>query len=149
MVELPAKGGCMCGQLTYTINALPMFSLYCHCSACQKRSGAAFLPVMFVPENAFKIRGETETHTRTGGSGFKLVAHRCPNCGQGVFNEVGVLSGGVSVSPNTLEDHSLFQPYCHIHTENMPEWLSIDDDLPQYKGPPEMLPSGTVINRQG
>ena len=146
MPDLPAKGACSCGAISYTITAPPMFSLYCHCSACQKRTGAAFLPVMFVPEAAFQLTGETETHTRTGGSGHALVAHRCKACGQGVFNEVGVLAGGVSVAPHTLEDRSLFQPYCHIHTENTPEWLSIDDGLPQYKGPPETLPTGTVIN---
>lgn len=146
MANLPAEGSCSCGAVTYKISAEPMFALFCHCSACQKRSGAAFLPVMFVPENAFAISGETKTHARIGGSGHRLVAHRCGVCGQGIFNEVGVLAGGVSVSPHTLEDPSLFQPYCHIHTENMPDWLTIDDGLPQYPGPPETLPPGAVIN---
>ncbi|MEM6666660.1 MAG: GFA family protein [Pseudomonadota bacterium] len=147
MTDLPAEGRCSCGAVTYTISASPLFALYCHCSACQKRCGAAFLPVMFVPEAAFEVSGETDTTTRTGGSGNPLTSHRCKVCGQNVYNEVGVLEGGVSVAPNTLDDPALFQPYCHIHTENTPDWLTLDDGLPQYAGPPETLPPGTVINR--
>ena len=38
-------GGCLCGSVTYTIDAEPVpgRQLLCHCFDCQKQTGSAFL----------------------------------------------------------------------------------------------------------
>ena len=41
MAELPLTGGCLCGGVRYEIDAPLVSAGYCHCTRCQRRSGAA------------------------------------------------------------------------------------------------------------
>src|SRR3954453_5912336 len=40
MYELLA-GGCLCGAVRFEVTEPPLFAGYCHCSRCQRRTGAA------------------------------------------------------------------------------------------------------------
>jgi len=41
MPELPLTGGCLCGAVRYEISAPLRSAGYCHCTRCQRRTGAA------------------------------------------------------------------------------------------------------------
>ena len=46
------EGRCACGAVKYTAKGAPMFVHCCHCSYCQRQSGAAFaLNAMIEEEN--------------------------------------------------------------------------------------------------
>ena len=47
----PFFGGCACGAIRYTCAAAPLFALNCHCRDCQRASGSAFCPVLYVPRD--------------------------------------------------------------------------------------------------
>lgn len=36
------EGGCLCGAVRYRTEGLPVFTIVCHCRACQHRTGSAF-----------------------------------------------------------------------------------------------------------
>ena len=40
-MTLPLTGGCLCGRVRYEITAPLVFAAYCHCTRCQRRTGAA------------------------------------------------------------------------------------------------------------
>ena len=42
-------GGCLCGQVRYTITGEPIRSGICHCRSCQHYTGSAFEPFMIFP----------------------------------------------------------------------------------------------------
>ena len=48
-MELPFSGGCQCGALRYECTEAPRFTVNCHCTACQKTSGASYVSVLNVP----------------------------------------------------------------------------------------------------
>ena len=56
-MELPFSGGCSCGAIRDECSAKPMFSWNCHCRDCQRASGSAYCPVMYVPRSALKVKG--------------------------------------------------------------------------------------------
>jgi hypothetical protein len=41
MPELPLTGGCLCGAVRYEISEPLRSAGYCHCTRCQRRTGAA------------------------------------------------------------------------------------------------------------
>ncbi len=45
-------GGCLCGEVRYRAEADPFRVVHCHCGACRRLSGAAFLTFV-----AFKADG--------------------------------------------------------------------------------------------
>ena len=42
-------GGCLCGRIRYSGEAEPLRMVACHCKACQRYTGSAFLTVPSVP----------------------------------------------------------------------------------------------------
>ncbi|EIM92394.1 uncharacterized protein STEHIDRAFT_89359 [Stereum hirsutum FP-91666 SS1] len=40
--ENPLKGGCFCGQASYTITAPPKMRAYCHCTGCQRLNACPY-----------------------------------------------------------------------------------------------------------
>lgn len=57
------KGGCVCGKVTYSGTAEPIFAGICHCKTCQKASGTAFNTVVAVPADAIKIPARSPNST--------------------------------------------------------------------------------------
>jgi hypothetical protein len=41
MVDLPLTGGCLCGGVRFEVDAPLVSASYCHCTRCQRRTGAA------------------------------------------------------------------------------------------------------------
>ena len=39
---LPVKGSCRCGRVQFSVNAVPLITMACHCTGCQKMTASAF-----------------------------------------------------------------------------------------------------------
>ncbi|MBG6141956.1 hypothetical protein IWQ51_000065 [Labrenzia sp. EL_142] len=70
-------GNCLCGQVTFTAEALPRLQA-CHCSMCRKWVGG---PFMAVPCTNSKFEGPVQRYASSEGfeRGF------CPVCGSSIF----------------------------------------------------------------
>ena len=44
MPDEPLTGGCNCGGVRFELTSPPLHASYCHCTRCQRRSGAAASP---------------------------------------------------------------------------------------------------------
>jgi hypothetical protein len=56
--ELPLKGSCQCGQVTYEVTEKPLAMFACHCIECQKLSASAYSTTMFLRADALHVTGE-------------------------------------------------------------------------------------------
>lgn len=55
MTEIPLTGSCVCGAVRFEVTEPPDVAVYCHCTRCQHRSGAAASASARVPAAALRV----------------------------------------------------------------------------------------------
>ena len=66
MVAFPQHGGCLCGEVRYRLAEDPVTLYVCHCTDCQRQSGASFALSMIVRNAALEVvRGRPEEYALT------------------------------------------------------------------------------------
>jgi hypothetical protein len=138
------KGGCLCGQIRFAIDAEPIVARMCWCRDCQRiASGSATVNVLF-PEEAVRYDGEMTTIRLTADSGNIVERGFCPTCGSQMYSRTVEPKGQqVRVRAGTLDDPELAPPTAIIWTTSAPSWAPLDPTLPHHpKGP-----DSTTISR--
>ncbi len=125
-------GGCLCGQVRYSADAAPAFQVACHCTNCQKQSGAAFSVNLGVPKSAFRHTGTLKTYVDRGDSGNQVLRRFCPECGSPILSEIGLDPGFVILKAGTLDDTSIVRPQRHIFCASRQAWVEPPDGVPAY-----------------
>jgi hypothetical protein len=54
-MALPARGGCLCGDIRYRIAGEPLFTDLCHCRSCRLASGAPVVAWLTVRDDDLVI----------------------------------------------------------------------------------------------
>lgn len=116
-------GGCLCGQIRYTIEGEPAASMVCHCTHCQKQSGSAFSTIVGVSEGQVAITGEVSCYQDSGESGKGVERQFCGTCGSPLFSKVEVSPSLLWVKAGTLDDTSGFAPAAHLWTRSKQDWV--------------------------
>jgi hypothetical protein len=122
-------GGCLCGQIRYTVDGQPGIVSYCHCIQCRRAGGAAAV--------AWATFSTTELEIRSGSvSSYRSSSHAergfCPTCGTQLFFCSTQRSLQVDVTVGSLDDPAALQPTCHVWTGSMVPWLINLTRLPQH-----------------
>jgi hypothetical protein len=52
---LPLEGGCRCGRVRLRITALPLLTMACHCTGCQRMTAGAFSLSVAIPAAGFSV----------------------------------------------------------------------------------------------
>lgn len=136
-MKLPLTGGCQCGQVRYEIRAEPLSVWACHCTECQKQSGAAYALSMPVPRDSIAVtRGKTAQWLRTADSGRTMMCVFCPDCGTRLWHEPTAMPAITIVKPGTLDDTGWLVPVGHIWTKSKQSWVDIPADTINWDGHP-------------
>lgn len=139
-MKLPLTGGCQCGGVRYEIAAEPLTVLACHCTECQRQSGAAFGLSMIVPTAAVRItKGTPKEWERPGSmthSGLPTACLFCDTCGARLYNIPARAPQNTVLKPGTLDDKTWFEPVGHIWTRSAQSWVDIPAGMLRYDGPP-------------
>ena len=124
MAELPLKGGCMCGALRYEVSAPPVMVYNCHCTNCQKISGAAFNTSVIIAEAAFRFTtGEPARVEWASDQGSVRCGLFCGKCGSRIVNGGAPSNGVYSLRGGTLDDTSWLQPVGDTFTSSAQPWV--------------------------
>lgn len=124
------NGGCLCGAIRYEVSAEPIMMFNCHCRDCQRTTGSAFTPVVYVPAKAFKItKGSPRYYSTSSNMGGNKRGF-CPECGSRLFG--GVSETGQGITAASLDDPSLFIPQLHMWAWDAQPWDTIDRTLPKF-----------------
>lgn len=118
-------GGCLCGAVRYTGEAVPVFAGVCHCRDCQKFTGSAFGVLVGVPQTSVEFKGMLKTFTCVGGSGKPVLRHFCPECGSSIAEETANLPGHVVINVGTLDDPAQVTPKTEIFCDDALSWVQI------------------------
>jgi hypothetical protein len=136
MAETPLTGGCNCGAVRFEITEPLVGSLYCHCTRCQRRTGAAASANARTAPGAFRLLQGAEQLGRWVPEDGSPKAF-CTSCGSAIYSETG---GGVfGVRLGALDHDPGIRPQYRQYTAYAASWEPIPEDgLPRY---PESRPS--------
>ena len=134
---MPNSGGCLCGQVSYSVEGKPVMNFLCHCKNCQKQSGSAFSINLLYPKPQFKLQGELSIYVDTSDVGRKLMRHFCSNCGSPIFSSLPHMPEIVVLKVGTLDDNSAYDPAAEIWCDSRQNWVDFEGRYPEFeKNPP-------------
>jgi hypothetical protein len=131
--EAPLTGSCACGTVQFRVTAEFLSAGYCHCTRCQRRTGAPWSMNGVVAADAFEVvAGQTALSTWRPPDG--LSKSFCSLCGGHVFaGEPGVPETIVGVRLGALHGDPGISPRWRQWISSAPDWVQIPDDgLPRF-----------------
>ena len=126
------EGGCLCGDVRYSVSGDPAVTSICHCRHCQKQTGSAFVEVVAVPNEIFSVQGKLQTFTIAGDSGRRKKSKFCPRCGSVVVIEAEGFPGMALIMGGTLDDTSWLKPTMALFGDSAQPWLAITHDMKRF-----------------
>ena len=111
------SGGCLCGNVRYTVRGEPVRVGLCHCETCQKNTGSPFLAFAVFPSDAVSMSGSLESHRAP------VIDRRfCTGCGTLICLEQEG-SGEVDLTLGTFDFPPPYSPEYELWVVNRASWL--------------------------
>jgi len=133
-MRLPQGGGCQCGAVRYEISAPPRVVYACHCTECQRQSGAAFALAAVIAGEHFRItQGTPKMFARRINPVKTMECWFCPDCGTRLYH----MPGGSdypnrNIKPGTLDDTSWLKPTMEIYSDRAQPWVQIGGGMQRF-----------------
>ena len=120
----PLTGRCLCGEVSYTVDAEPVVQAVCHCTDCQRQTGGPYSVIVGVPTAALTVKGDTLSTYSTIGEdhGGETERSFCSACGAPVFSHAAVMPEVVFLKAGSLDDASWVQPSVEAWTSSAQPW---------------------------
>ena len=129
----PIRGSCLCGKVSYEIQAPILAFRYCHCSRCRKSTGSAHASNIVVEASQFKWTSGEEFAVR-----YDLPEARsfatcfCKQCGSQLPH--ATRSGRQTIVPaGTLDDDPDSRPQHNIFWNYRAPWYLRSSELPHFE----------------
>jgi hypothetical protein len=131
-VDMPLRGGCLCGGVRYEVDAPPVSAGYCHCTRCQRRTGtAASISARVAPGSFHIVEGEDLVRVYAPDDGFEKAF--CSACGSALFSRNPDDAEHLSVRMGTFDKDPGIRPSYRQFVAYAAAWEPIpDDDLPRH-----------------
>jgi hypothetical protein len=125
------EGGCLCGALRFRAEGRPIDTGYCHCTLCQRSTGAPVLAWASFPVDAFDYTKGRATSYDSSSRGHREF---CNRCGTQIGYRQTEAAETIDVNVGCMDDPSEFPPENHIYAGDRISWFDTADDLPRYAG---------------
>lgn len=143
------EGGCTCGAVRYRLESKPLFVHCCHCSWCQRETGASYaLNALIEADRVTVLQGEPEAISIPSNSGKGQVIWRCVECKIALWSNYSGAGDTVNfVRVGTLDEAHCLPPDLHIFTASRQPWVVIPDRhdaVPEYYDRNEYWPEESL-----
>jgi len=126
-------GGCRCGAVRYALAVDAVPGTYaCHCTICQRSTGASFAHQMPVLEDALTVTGELTAVPMPTLSGGLSVQRYCANCLTRIYNTNDAWPGRAIVRAGTVDGSERLSPRLHIYISTKQPWITLPENVPAY-----------------
>ena len=127
-------GGCGCGAVRWRLDAPPTGAGYCHCTRCQRRTGAAASPSAFAAPGSFHVvAGADRIRAWRPDGGWEK--HFCGDCGSALFSRDPDDPDLVGVRMGSFDDDPGVRPESRQFTDSAAVWEPLPSDgLPRHPG---------------
>lgn len=135
-------GGCLCGAIRYTVG-VPISELRaCHCTNCQKASGAGGSVNAVLPSAELKsTKGTPKRYAGKADSGRTLYRFFCADCGSPLYSQRETAPETLALRIGTLDDPGEMKITAHIWTRSARPWDPIDPGTKQFPQQPDSPPA--------
>jgi hypothetical protein len=134
MERLPLTGRCLCGGVRFEITEPPVAAGYCHCTRCQRRTGAGASPNVRLVPGSFRFRQGAEL-VREWAPEDGWVKAFCGRCGSGLFSRPPEDPSPRAVRMGVLDGDPGLRPQYRQHTASVAPWEPLPaDGLPRHEG---------------
>ena len=130
MSSASIPGSCLCGSVKFEVT--PPFAAfrYCHCTRCQKASGAAHAANAFLPATQFKwLAGESLAKLFNLPGAKRFAVAFCTQCGTRVPHKTGenmlIPAGLLDADPGARPENSIFW-------KSKAAWYVSPQDMPRF-----------------
>ncbi len=133
---MDVTGGCFCGHVTYAATVDPEQVYICHCSDCQRHSGAAYGVVVGVVERRFRLlSGTLKTFDKVADSGTVRALAFCPECGTRIHaTSVGDPDGFMGLRLGTVHQRDRLTPTAQAFCRSAQGWVTDLRSIPRFEG---------------
>jgi hypothetical protein len=134
--ETQAAGRCYCGAIKILLSLPVKGCVHCHCPACRRAHGAAFVTWFSVPRESLQLSGREHLKwykdTETSRRGF------CVNCGSQMLFMADRWPSDVHVTRACIFNDVEITPRAHLSFDQRVDWFPFEDSLPRWTT--EMVP---------
>lgn len=132
------EGGCLCGAVRFKTKGDPLRVTVCHCTWCQRRTGAAFAVEPIFEDNQVEIVGERSRYRSVSDeSGRWLELEFCPKCGTNIGFTLEWRPGARAIDAGTFDDPSWIRSdkhhFRHIFLRSAQSWYDVPDGVEKYE----------------
>lgn len=133
--ENPLGGGCLCGAVRFRISAPFVSAGYCHCTHCQKRTGAGASANGRVPRSGFELlQGAEQLRAFQPAGGVPKLF--CATCGGHLFSGDPLHDEEVAVRLGALDGDPGIRPQYRMFLRSAVPWEPVPEDgLARCSGP--------------
>lgn len=123
------EGGCTCRAVRYRLTDAPIVVHCCHCTWCQRESGASFALNAVIEMDRVDLLGSVPERIVTpSASGRGQPVLRCPTCKVAVWSHYGAAGDKAAfIRVGTLDDPGACPPDVHIFTESKQGWVMLPE----------------------
>jgi hypothetical protein len=123
-------GSCLCGSVKFEVT--PPFTAfrYCHCTRCQKASGAAHAANAFLPATQFKwLDGESLVKRFNLPGAKRFAVAFCTQCGTRVPHKTGE---NMLIPAGLLDEDPGARPANSIFWKSKAAWYVSPQEMPKF-----------------
>jgi hypothetical protein len=134
----PITGRCLCGGITHSVDAAPLWQGVCYCTNCQRQTATAFSVIVGVPSKDLTVEGETLASVKTASEGYESTTERrfCSACGSPIFSTIESMPDLAFLKAGTIEDKSWIEPTVEIWTRSAQPWAPHFKNAARFEGIP-------------
>jgi hypothetical protein len=148
----PLEGGCACRAVRYRMLTAPMFVHCCHCTWCQRETGASFaLNALIEADRVVLLQGDVEAIDTPSNSGRGQRISRCPKCRIALWSNYAGAGDAIRfVRVGTLDEAFRLAPDIHIFTSTKQPWIVLaagTPAVPEYYDSRQYWPPESIARR--
>ncbi|KAF2735335.1 hypothetical protein EJ04DRAFT_522963 [Polyplosphaeria fusca] len=133
-----AQGGCVCGNIRYSIEGDAVKKALCHCLDCRKISGSTYSTNAIYQDSGFKVlQGTTKEHKKVADTGKEIISNFCGDCGSTMWRVGNSFPGLIIIKVGTLDDVNALgnaKPDAELFAPQRVEWVAEVPNAAQLKG---------------
>lgn len=129
-------GRCLCGDCTYEIDGDPVVVAHCHCSDCQRLSGAGHTTGAMFAEAGVRMGGPIASYVLVSEAGNQVTRMFCRGCGSPLFGRNSGMPGFITATAGTLDQSEGLSPQVAIFARNRRSWDRMDSGLATFEAQP-------------